>query len=66
MEMCGLLDKKHQKYCENNKSCMQVSPLLNIAKTSVDIIWEFTASPSNSIANQYEREPTTIPILSPT
>ncbi len=65
MEMCELLDKKHQRYCENNKSCMQVSPLLDSAKTSMDTIWESAASPSDSLANQSEREPTAIPVLSP-
>jgi hypothetical protein len=53
MEMCGLLDNKHNKYCENNKTCMQVSPLLDNAKTSMDTIWEFTTSPLNSITNQF-------------
>jgi hypothetical protein len=66
MEMCGLLDKKHHRYCENNKSYMQVSLLLNIAKTSMDIIWESTTFPLNSIANQFEKEPIAIPVLSPT
>jgi hypothetical protein len=43
---------------------MQVSPLLDNAKTSMDAIYESTASPSDSIANQFEREQTTIPVLS--
>jgi hypothetical protein len=60
MEMCGLLDKKHQRYCENNKSYMQVSPLLNNAKISMDINWESTTFPLDSIANQFEREPIAI------
>jgi len=64
MEMCGLLNKKHQRYYENNKNYMQVSPLLNNARTLIDTIWESATSPLNSIANQIEREPTTILVLS--
>jgi hypothetical protein len=44
---------------------MQVSPLLDNAKTSMDIIWESATSPLDSIANQSKREPTNILILSP-
>jgi hypothetical protein len=44
---------------------MQVTPLLDNAKTLMDTIWESTKFPLDSIANQFKREPIAILVLSP-